>query len=248
MNNYPFFLNRHIKALAAFMLFTGLDAHAESPGVNQSDEVVVTVTRTSKDPRSLPENIETISQKTIREESVDSISGLLDNASGVTIKGSGLWEAISTISGFGSNRVLVPIDGDREANLCAGRDPLTTFVDTGTIERIEILKGLPSVLYGSDALGGVINIITSKPAFSQSGTWTFKPSATISYSSNDNGKYGNLVLDGANESVALRLEASSHDHGSYKDATETRSPTASATNRMEPSRQASATSTRSRRI
>jgi len=217
VNNSPFLVKRHLKALAAIMLLTGPAAHAESSAVNQSDEIVVTATRTPEDPWSLPENIETIPQKTIREESADSVAGLLDKASGVTINGSGLWEAVPTIRGFGSNRVLVLIDGDRESNLWAGRAPLTPFIDTGNIERIEILKGPASVLYGSDALGGVINIITRQPAFTESGSWQFKPSATIGYSSNDNGKYGNLVLDGANESVALRLETSSRDHGSYKD-------------------------------
>ncbi|RXK88239.1 TonB-dependent receptor [Chlorobaculum sp. 24CR] len=217
VNNSPFLVKRHLKALAALMLLATPTARAESPNHHQSGEIVVTATRTPEDPWSLPENIETIPQETIREESVESIAGLLDNASGVTINGSGLWETIPTIRGFGSNRVLVLIDGDRESNLWAGRDPLTPFIDTGTIERIEILKGPASVLYGSDALGGVINIITRQPAFTESGAWQFKPSATVGYSSNDNGKYGNLVLDGANESVAIRLEASSRDHGSYKD-------------------------------
>jgi len=128
---------------------------------------------------------------------METVAGLLNHAAGVTINGSGLWESIPTIRGFGGNRILILIDGDRETNLWAGRDPLTPFIDTGNIGRIEILKGPASVLYGSDALGGVINIITRQPSFTEDGKWAWSPTLETGYSTNDNGKYGNLVLDGA---------------------------------------------------
>jgi len=205
------------KALAAFMLFAGPAAYAESPSVIHPDELVVTASRTAEDPWTLPGSIETITEATIQEESMETVAGLLNHAAGVTINGSGLWESIPTIRGFGGNRILILIDGDRETNLWAGRDPLTPFIDTGNIGRIEILKGPASVLYGSDALGGVINIITRQPSFTEDGKWAWSPTLETGYSTNDNGKYGNLVLDGANDEVAIRIEASARDHGSYKD-------------------------------
>ncbi len=210
-------MKRQIKAIAAIMLFTAPAAHAEPKTFVQKDEIVVTATRTPEDPYSLPCDIEIISQDAIEKESLSSVGDLIETASGVTLTGAGIWETQPTIRGFSGNRVLVLIDGDRETNLWAGREPFTPFMDTGRIERVEILKGPASVLYGSDAMGGVINIITKKPEFTQGGPWAFSPSATIGYSSNDSGKYGNLVLDGANSDVAVRLEASTRDHDSYRD-------------------------------
>lgn len=217
MHTHPCHFKRQCRTLAALLLFPGAAAYAESPSFDHPEEIVITATRTAEDPWTLPGSIETITEATIQEESMETVAGLLDHAAGVTINGSGLWESIPTIRGFGSNRVLVLIDGDRETNLWAGRDPITPFIDTGNIERIEILKGPASVLYGSDALGGVINIITHQPSFTEDGHWIWSPSLETGFSSNDNGKYGNLVLDGANDEVAIRVEASARDHGSYKD-------------------------------
>lgn len=128
-----------------------------------------------------------------------------------------MWEAIPVIRGFGETRTLVLIDGDRQNNLWAGRDPLTPFINVAEVERIEVLKGPASVLYGSDALGGVINFITRKADYAQLDTWTFKPEAGVTYSSTDEGWTGNMALSGGGQGFDFRIDASTLDHENYTD-------------------------------
>lgn len=180
-------------------------------------EIVVTATKTEETPFSLPVSIETVSSSDIEREVAENSSELIEKVPGVSIEGSGMWEAAPVIRGFSGTRTLVLIDGDRENNLWAGRDPLTPFIGVADIERIEILKGPSSVLYGSDALGGVINFITKKPDFALNDDWSFAPEASGTYSSVDEGWQGNVALGGGGNGFDFRIDASSRDHGDYTD-------------------------------
>ena len=180
-------------------------------------EIVVTATKTEETPFSLPVSIETVSSSDIEREAAENSSELIEKVPGVSIEGSGMWEAAPVIRGFSGTRTLVLIDGDRENNLWAGRDPLTPFISVADIERIEILKGPSSVLYGSDALGGVINFITKKPDFALNDGWSFAPEASGAYSSVDEGWQGNVALGGGGNGFDFRIDASSRDHGDYTD-------------------------------
>lgn len=180
-------------------------------------EIVVTATKTVEAPFSLPVSIETVSSSDIERETAENSSELIEKVPGVSIEGSGMWEAAPVIRGFSGTRTLVLIDGDRENNLWAGRDPLTPFIGVADIERIEILKGPSSVLYGSDALGGVVNFITKKPDFALNDGWSFAPEASGTYSSVDEGWQGNVALGGGGNGFDFRIDASSRDHGDYTD-------------------------------
>jgi len=78
-----------------------------------------------------------------------------------------------------------------------------------------VLKGPASVLYGSDALGGVINFITKKPDYARNDTWQFSPEASVRYSSVDEGWQGSVALEGGGDGFDFRVDASARDHGNY---------------------------------
>ncbi|ACF14661.1 TonB-dependent receptor plug [Chloroherpeton thalassium ATCC 35110] len=181
------------------------------------DEIVVTATRMADSSFNVPVSIEQISQKQLQSSAPESIGEVLRDVPGVSMAGSGLWDVSPIIRGFSGNRVLVLIDGNRENNLWAGRDPLTPFLDVSQIERIEVLKGASSVLYGTDALGGVINIITKKNFPNLSEGWVFKPSAQVGYSSVDEGKFGKLSVQGGGHGFDFQIAASRRETDSYTD-------------------------------
>jgi len=158
-------------------------------------EIVITATRKPQKAFEVPQSITQISEEEIKRKAPLAFSDLLSDVPGVSMSGSGFWESAPVIRGFSGNRVLVLVDGNRENNLWAGRDPLTPFLDVSQIQRIEVLRGPASVLYGTDAVGGVINIITKHKPLVQEGAWQFKPSLATGYSSVDEGLFGQVGLN-----------------------------------------------------
>jgi len=85
----------------------------------------------------------------------------LDGAEGVSVARLGSWGARPVVRGLQGERVAVLVDGERVNRACAfGMDQGLASVDPGTVQRVEILSGPGSALYGSGNIGGVINVVT----------------------------------------------------------------------------------------
>jgi hemoglobin/transferrin/lactoferrin receptor protein len=124
------------------------------------------------------------------------------------------------IRGLSSNRILVLVDGQRlnnsrESTEFAGIQP--SLVDLSQVERIEVLRGPGSVLYGSDAIGGVINIITKQAEFSGQG-FTLGGAVNLAYGTAAQDKRGGFELSGADERYTFRLSGSAADVSNYSSA------------------------------
>ncbi|MFW6387323.1 MAG: TonB-dependent receptor plug domain-containing protein [Thermodesulfobacteriota bacterium] len=180
------------------------------------DDTVVTATRSEHPAFSTPVSISVVNQQQIQEQNATTFPDLLDGVAGVSMSGAGPWETTPTIRGMGANRVLVLIDGERETNLWAGRAPLTPFLDSSDIERIEVVKGPASVLYGSDALGGAINVITREAALADGETWEAEHRLGTRYSSVDDGLMGNYTLNAGGHGLGIRLSMTARDHDNYE--------------------------------
>ena len=133
----------------------------EASPTKELQEVVVTGTGTQHLLKDAPVQTEVISQRQLQQYAGRSIEDIL---SGLTASlafnesdmGSGL-----QMNGLGNSYVLILIDGRRLHGDNGGENDLS-LIDPHNIERIEIVKGASSALYGSDAIAGVINIITKK--------------------------------------------------------------------------------------
>lgn len=131
--------------------------------------VVVTASRgTEQNPIDVPQSITNITRSDLDKveyQSVDEIIRQEPNISGAPAEGNpNYWQQGFSIRGLGAQRVLVLSDGVRQAGqgIGYGGGNLSLY-DPFSIERIEILRGPGSVLYGTDAFGGVINIIRRQP-------------------------------------------------------------------------------------
>ena len=127
------------------------------------EEIVVTGTRTPMAVDKLPASVTVLSRKDIEELQVNSLPELLQGVAGVDVTVSGGYGKITGVRmrGAESDHVLVLIDGVRIGSATAG---ITAFeyLPPVQIERIEIVRGPRSSLWGSEALGGVIHIFTRK--------------------------------------------------------------------------------------
>ena len=186
-------------------------------------EIVVSGSRSEQDKDEIPATVDVINREKLEEAQVDDIRDLVKDVPNVSVRRAparfGLaagdtgrdGNAGFSIRGLDGNRVLMLVDGIRQprsylfsAN-AFGRD----YIDIGLIDRIEIIKGPASALYGSDALGGLVNFITRSPSSYLKEGKTFGGSASVSYSGDDNGKHAGMTLAGRpSETVEWLLAAS----------------------------------------
>jgi outer membrane receptor for ferrienterochelin and colicins len=121
--------------------------------------VTVTGTRSQKRLKDSPVLTEVINTKEIEESTAETVIDILDDY-GLAYTGNGMGDYVQ-MQGLGKNRILYLIDGRRVSGRIAQRLKGETL-PLANVERVEIIRGPQSALYGSDALGGVINIITKK--------------------------------------------------------------------------------------
>jgi outer membrane receptor for ferrienterochelin and colicins len=128
------------------------------------DQIVVTGTRSERMLKHSPVTTQVINAKKIEESGATDLAEVLQRVTGVAVASNTLGTGTSTVElqGFGSNHVLVMVDGVKMIGRVRGELDISQ-ISTGQIERVEIVKGATSTLYGSEAMGGVINIITKKP-------------------------------------------------------------------------------------
>ena len=144
----------------------GGSALAAEEGSVRLGDVVVTATKTEKDPKDVTQSITVVSGDEIRQSGASDVATAVQNAASVHIGDYGTPGSVESISirGAYSSQVLVLLDGIRmNSSRDGGFDLSFLPVSVEDIERIEIVRGPGSALYGSDAVGGVINIITKRP-------------------------------------------------------------------------------------
>lgn len=136
--------------------------------VTQFDEIVVSATRWNLNSRNIPSKITIISPKDVVLHNPQTAADLLGSSGEVFIQKSQQGGGSPMIRGFATNRLLYTIDGVRmnTAIFRAGNIQNVISLDPFSIERTEIFYGPGSVMYGSDAIGGVMSFQTLVPQFS----------------------------------------------------------------------------------
>ncbi len=129
-------------------------------------EVVVTGTRTEKRLSESPVLTTLIREKEVRKAgSVSTLESLQDNIPGIVVSPNAMGNNMR-IKGLNSRYILFLVDGERLVSEGAGGNVNLDQIDVNNIKRIEIVEGASSALYGSNAVGAVINIITKEPVHS----------------------------------------------------------------------------------
>ncbi len=125
-------------------------------------EVVVTGARYPRAYYQSPQALSFVGPRQLRESAPIVIGDVLGTLPGVDNSKDSPWEQRPVLRGLSGQRVLVLMDG-MPMNSSRGNGPHPSLVDPSQIQRVEVVRGPSSVSYGSDALGGAINIITREP-------------------------------------------------------------------------------------
>ena len=151
-----------------FLLFNSIILQAQViDDTSKPDEIIVKSTRSNSNVYQLGSSVEIISAEEIKKNSFSFVSEALQTSSGVYVSQTGSFGGTATvrIRGASSDQTLVLIDGVpiSDPSSPGGGYDFSSLL-TSNIDRIEILKGSQSTLWGSDAIGGVINIVTFENA------------------------------------------------------------------------------------
>src|SRR6267143_4985022 len=127
------------------------------------DPVVVTATKTETPAEQVGASVSVVTEEDFKTYHYETVEDILRTVPGVEIRRSGSIGKLSNISirGANANQVQVLVDGVRVKSPTTGQADLSD-ISPDLIERIEVIRGPQSTLYGADAIGGVVNIITKK--------------------------------------------------------------------------------------
>ncbi|MDH3492519.1 MAG: TonB-dependent receptor [Acidobacteriota bacterium] len=185
---------------------------------NISAEVTVTATRTQVSTTETAVPVSVIDRESLERANVNTPGDALRNLPGVSTVNEGSFQVRPRIRGLDSNRILVLVDGERLNN---ARTSTTQsgielgLVGTEQIETIEVIRGAGSVLYGTDALGGTINIITKEAPRRTQGGFDLGASFNGFYSSNEKGRRGSISLTGSGKFFSFRVAQSLERYDNY---------------------------------
>lgn len=171
MNNTKTAQRKALLAAIAVFVMGGVTAQAEELPVYSFDEVVVTATRTENDVKKVPASTQVITQEDIKRGGATSVRNALSMYANIfqksKVRGGG-HDII--IRGMETKHSLVMVNGRRISNEAdangLGNAMSLDRININDVEKIEIVRGPSSALYGSEAMGGVLNIIT-KPSKEQ---------------------------------------------------------------------------------
>ena len=163
----------------------------------KTDEVVVTASRTKQEVKESPSSIEVITREDIDKMGAETLAQALQLALGIDTQENAMVGNRSSLRGMNTNQTLILIDG-RRVRTENTSETMNYYelkrINMDDVERIEIVRGAASSLYGSEALGGVINIIKKRPGKMQTAVtldWTSRQSDEgIRFDSGKLGKWG----------------------------------------------------------
>ncbi len=151
-------------------------------------EVVMSVSKWEQQKKHIPQKIETFDARNIAFTAPQTSADLLQNSGKVFVQKSQLGGGSPMIRGFATNRILLSVDGVRMNNAIfrGGNLQNVISVDPFTIKKTEVTFGPGSVIYGSDAIGGVMNFYTQEPRLSFTDSLAFSGNVNYRYSTVNN--------------------------------------------------------------
>lgn len=178
-------------------------------------EVMVSSFRVNRSIKQLPTPLAVVGKYDYQHQSAFSLSHVLDNEPGITKGSDGVWATNVNIRGFGENRLVTLVDGFR-VETATDLTASLSMIDVNDVERVEVVKGPQSVLYGTGAMGGIVNIITKDGHFANETYVTGNVIANFATVNNNYAGYANVTAGGSNWYVKV--------NGTYTDAQDINTP------------------------
>lgn len=174
-------------------------AYANTPTLSTT---TVTATGNESNELDVPVATITLDHDQLQQSNAANIGDRLRGEAGVAVTNDGAWGQNIVLRGLKKESVVIMVDGQR-INSAQPVGAISSFVDVGLLESVEVVKGPSSVLYGSGAMGGVVNMRTPDAKFKQQAGWDGRFS--LGTSSADGGASGAVVGNYGNSNHAVTL-------------------------------------------
>ncbi len=192
------------------------DGHSDTtvielqPALLQSGEVVVRSTRTSSSTQGIPYPFNVEANDQLIQQSSVSVSDALKDSPGISLVRDGSWETDVSIRGMGRSNIVTMIDNTRIETATDILGALS-LIDLHDLDRVEIVKSPGSVLYGTDAFGGVINLITKRNSFTDQPRMNAETTNDLSSVDGKVSQYA--AFESSSDCYAMRLSGSDRNAG-----------------------------------
>ncbi len=182
------------------------------------NEVVISANRWEQNEREIPQRVEKIGMQQIAFANPQTAADMLSIGGYAYIQKSQLAGGSPILRGFATNRVMLVVDGVRMNNAIfrTGNLQNVISIDAAAVESNEILFGPGAVMYGSDAIGGVMDFHTLSPVFSQNGKTMLKGNAFARFSSANLEKTGHFDFSAGLKKWAFVTSATWSDFDDLK--------------------------------
>jgi hemoglobin/transferrin/lactoferrin receptor protein len=213
------FLHPEYKTLVASITVTGnlimtLDIKMSVNEI-ETGEITVTSTRYANMLKDIPLPMDVVEEHQILRNPANTVSDIINSKPGLSLTRDGIWATDISIRGLSRSNIVTLIDGNR-IETATDISARLSMIDLNDVDRIEIIKGGSSSLYGTGAFGGVINIITKGGDFS-SNTY-FKGSLLSGINTVNTGASGRLLLNAGSKYWFAKFS------GSMRNAKNTETP------------------------
>ena len=195
-------------ALSAIICSFALNSYAQEtiPDTSKTinlNEVIISVNKEEETKKNVAQEVMVLTSRQIANSQAMSTADLLSNA-GINVQKSQLGGGSPMLRGFEASRIVLMIDGVRLNNLIYRAGHLQDIIktDNSIFDRVEVLFGPSSTIYGSDALGGVIHMYTKKPMFSDGDKALVKVNVLTRYESANKGLTEHFDLNWGGKKIA----------------------------------------------
>lgn len=191
------------------------------PNTQTENETVVSANRTAEKRKDVAQKIQVVRAAEIQFQQQTSMADVLANSGSIFVQKSQLGGGSPIIRGFETNKVLLVVDGIRMNNAIyrGGHLQNVLTLDQANMDRVELVFGPGSVMYGSDAIGGVMSFQTKKPVFSTSDQLLVRSSAYMRGFSASAGYAANAQVNVGNKRFASLTSISYASYGDLRQGT-----------------------------
>ncbi|WP_290697801.1 TonB-dependent receptor [Lacinutrix sp.] len=188
------------------------------PKAQGLEEIVISASKFKENKRDVPKKITSVSASEIAFENPQTSADLLKSTGQVYIQKSQLGGGSPLIRGFSTNRLLLTVDGVRMNNAIfrGGNIQNVISIDPFSIQSTEVSLGAGNVIYGSDAIGGVMSFYTKTPKVSFTDSTFIKTNAVLRYASASQEKTAHLDVNYGFKKWAFITNGSYTDFGDLR--------------------------------
>lgn len=202
-------------------------AHAGTQADAELEPITVTATRHESKDFEVPTAMTIVDGTKVRAGAPSVLAEVLRGETGVFVQNTTPGQAAPIIRGLIGSGTLMLVDGMRlnSAIFRSAPNQYSALVDPYNVERIEVARGAGSTLYGSDAMGGVVHVLTPRPRFHED-AWQVQGDALTQFSSADLGLISHAAAAGGRKGFGISTGMTYQNHGDLRTGSGVEKPSA----------------------